>query len=191
MKQLFIGSLVGGVIIFIYLAVSWMVSPIHVQTFRYTPAQDSILAALTHIGESGAYLLPAADNRNVTGYSADYQSKEAAVAEERVGKPGAVVLYRNAVPGMSAFAFIGGFLADFIAVFIVSLILIAARDRITSFFARWWLVMLVPVVMLCMDHAPQLLWMGYPWHYVSGFITDAFFEWALVGVWLGWWYRKN
>ncbi len=190
MKRLLIGSLVGGVIIFIYLAISWTVSPLHLQTFKYTPAQDSVLAALKAVDEPGAYMLPAADNRNAAGMDADFQKREAAVAEARIGHPAAVVIYTPSMPPMNAFAFLGALIADILAVLAVSVILVAARDRLSGFFQRWWIVMLVPLIMLCLDHAPQLIWMGYPFHYVSGFITDAFFEWAIVGAWLAWWFRR-
>jgi hypothetical protein len=39
MKKIFIGSLVGGIILFIWSFIAWGVSPMHLHTFMYTPAQ--------------------------------------------------------------------------------------------------------------------------------------------------------
>ena len=66
MKKILIGSLVGAIILFIWSFLAWAVLPVHLHTFQYTPAQDSILQILANNNmESGAYAMPMADNRDI------------------------------------------------------------------------------------------------------------------------------
>ena len=59
MKTLAIASIVGAVILYIYLALAHVVLPIHDTDFKYTPAQDNILAVLNASNlEEGFYFVP-------------------------------------------------------------------------------------------------------------------------------------
>ena len=59
MKKLIIGSIVGGIIIFLWQFISWAALNLHHASQEYTPKQDSILSYLnTQFSEDGAYLLP-------------------------------------------------------------------------------------------------------------------------------------
>jgi len=94
MKKILIASLVGGIILFAWHAVSWMVMPIHLDSFHYSPAQDSILNALENAGlTTGAYFMPTADNRNVTAFDSEYHKKTEELMKTRVGKPMATIFY--------------------------------------------------------------------------------------------------
>ena len=50
MKKLFVGALVGGLILFIWQFLSWSLLNIHLPEMQYTPAQDEILSALSEAG---------------------------------------------------------------------------------------------------------------------------------------------
>ena len=59
MKKLLIGSLVGGIIIFIYQTLSWTVLNLHAANQQYTPKQDTILAFMNQqFTDDGSYEIP-------------------------------------------------------------------------------------------------------------------------------------
>jgi hypothetical protein len=59
MKKLLIGSLIGGIIIFIYQTLSWTVLNLHAANQQYTPKQDTIMAFMNQqFTEDGSYEIP-------------------------------------------------------------------------------------------------------------------------------------
>src|SRR5436190_20199030 len=109
MKKILIASLVGAVILFVWNAVSWMVMPTHLDSFHYTPAQDSILNTLKNSGlTTGAYLMPGADNRNVKAFDSEFQKKAEEMMKSNVGKPAATFFYLDAMPQMEAAQVLSG-----------------------------------------------------------------------------------
>src|SRR4030095_8585413 len=94
MKRLFIGSLVGAIILFAWSFLIWGVSPLHLHTFMYTPAQDSLLKVMA--GQdmaTGVYNMPMVDNRKVTGMDAAYKKECHELMEANNGKPMATLYY--------------------------------------------------------------------------------------------------
>src|SRR5690242_16592270 len=57
--KIFIGALVGSIIIFVCQLLSWTILDLHRPAQQYTPKQDSILSYLsTQFDSSGGYLMP-------------------------------------------------------------------------------------------------------------------------------------
>ena len=48
MKKIFLGSLVGAILLFGWQSLSWTVLGIHEKAMSYTPAQDSLLNTLSN-----------------------------------------------------------------------------------------------------------------------------------------------
>jgi len=91
MKKIFIGSLVGGILIFIWQFLSWTVLELHRPANDFTPKQDSILAYLnTQFDSSGGYLLPSFPK----GASMEEREKHMKDAE---GKPWVQLSYHSAL----------------------------------------------------------------------------------------------
>jgi hypothetical protein len=192
MKKILIASLVGGLIIFAWQAISWMVMPIHLHTFQYAPAQDTILDVLKNSGlEDGAYFMPTIDNRNASSFDPEYHKKGEAMMKERIGKPMAVVFYKPAMEEMGGGPFIYGLLYDLIAVLCACLLLSLAYQSNASFLMRWWMVMLFAVIYVMQGPMAMHNWMMEPWHYTKGFIYDAFIGWGLTGLWLAGYLKRK
>src|SRR5689334_8291643 len=101
MMKIFIASLVGAIIMFVWSFLAWVVLPIHANTYMYTPAQDNIMKVLGESNlETGTYGMPSAPT-----------PQEAMKAHEsNVGKPGAAIFYIKEVPKMSSSMHIWGFI---------------------------------------------------------------------------------
>src|ERR1041385_8850519 len=180
MKKIFIASLVGAVIMFAWSFLAWVVLPIHANTYHYTPAQDAIMKVLGESNlETGTYGMP----------SAATPEEAMKVHESNAGKPGAAIFYIKEVPGMGAGMHIWGFVFNFIMVFAACTLLI--NNMTGSFFSRWWMVMMVAVVIIFGVYMMEWNWMGYSWNYVHDFMMDTALGWAINGLWLAWYLGRN
>ena len=186
MKKLLIGSIVGSVILFVWSFLAWSILPIHQHTINYTPAQDSVLKVLADNNlESGAYWMPMADNRNVSSFDPKYQADMEKVMKENEGKPVATVYYIKEGYSMNIPR---GFFFNFLAVFAACSILVPAFSTTTSFFQRWWFALVIGLIVNACGPLINYNWMAIPWSYTVDMILDVFLNWAIVGVWLAWWF---
>ena len=89
MIRIFISALVGGIILFVFQAMSWMALGLHTDSFKYTPEQDKMLEALNDHLEEGVYYLPGVD-KSVTS-----PEEEQAFHEANTGKPWVILQYHE------------------------------------------------------------------------------------------------
>jgi len=191
MKRILIGALVGGAILFIWSFIAWGVSPMHLHTFMYTPAQDSLLKVLAESGmETGTYSMPFVDNRNVHGMDTKYMEDCKKLMEENKGKPTATIFYLKEGMTFDGGTLFKGFLLEFLAVLVVCIILAPAFVSTNSYFGRWWLVLLVGLLISLCGPMINYNFMGYPWEFTLDMVVDIFANWAIVGLWLAWYFRK-
>ena len=180
MKKFIVASLVGAVIMFVWSFLAWVVLPIHSTTYMYTPAQDAIMKVLAESNlETGTYGMP----------SAPTPEEMMEVHESNVGKPGAAVFYIKEMPGMGAAMHIWGFVFNFIMVFAACMLL--ANNMTGSFFSRWWMVMMVAVIIIFGVHFMNWNWMGHTWNYTRDFVLDTAIGWGLTGLWLAWYLGRR
>src|SRR4051794_29763383 len=94
MKKILVGSFVGAIILFIWSFLAWAVLPLHLHTFSYHPAQDSLLNILaTSETATGAYSMPMADNRNAAAFDSKYHEESEKLMKENAGRPMATIFY--------------------------------------------------------------------------------------------------
>lgn len=192
MKKLLIASIIGAIILFVWGAMAWTFLPIHHHTFKYSPAQEQVLEHLSeNLGESGAYGMPSADNREISMFDSNYMTETEKIMKENAGKPSAIIFYNDGGNVMSGRTYAFGFLFQFILAFIASLMLALTGDRLKTFFDRWWLVMLLAVFVSIEGHLMSWNWMGFSWHYVKDMILDELLAWAIVGIWLAYYFGRG
>jgi hypothetical protein len=192
MKKLLLASLVGAIILFMWNAVSWMALPTHFNSFKYTPAQDSLLGNMKAAGlETGVYRLPMVDNRNVSSSDASYKKAQAELQAECAGKDVAMVFYTQSVSMDMTSSFVMGYMYLFISVFCVCLILAAASSKIKTFGSRLWMVMLFALLFALQGPMSDFNWMQFPWHYTMPMLVDIFAGWGLCGLWLSWYLGRE
>jgi hypothetical protein len=177
MKKVIIATLLAGFVMFIWNFLSWVVLPVHHDSFKYTPKQDSLLTALGNgIEEDGYYYLPTVDRSKPGANEA-----EAKLMEEMPGKPWAMVMYGRQFPSMNPLQFIKGILYYLIMAFLGAVILMVGSEKLTSFFQRLWVIMLIPIIIVLDTSLESMNWMYIPWHFEKGNIIDAFVSWGLAG----------
>ena len=179
MKKYLIGSIAGGIILFLWQGASWMALGIHDDAMKYNPGQDNIMSVLSsNIKEDGLYMIP----------SAPTKKEQQDMMEKMEGKPWASVIYHNSMKGDMTMRFIRCILVDIFLV--ISLIYILTRGgtpigrRVFSgsvaFGLATWLWTSY------MGH----IWFDLPWSMIKGDLIDSLAAWALCGLWLGWWLNR-
>jgi hypothetical protein len=184
MKRLAIASIVGSIILYIYLALAHVLLPIHNTDFSYTPAQDTILRVLKSANlKDEFYLLPAVP----PGTSREEQMKAMEAASMQ---PGALINYYPVFGGESGATFIMSFIYNFIAVLVLCIALATASDKLTTFGQRLWFIMLFVLFVIFSQIMLEYNWVRIPMHYLKGQIIDLVIGYLLVGVWLAWYYGR-
>jgi hypothetical protein len=180
MTKIFIASLVGAIIMFVWGFLAWDVLPIHANTFMYTPAQDAIMKTMADNNlESGVYTMP----------SAPTKEERQKIMMEMKGKSAASVYYIKEHEGMDMMMFVRGFLFDFIVLFAACILL--ANNMGGSFFSRWWMVMMIGVIMIFGYHLMYWNYMGHLWNFTRDFVLDTAIGWGICGLWLAWYLGKR
>lgn len=178
MKKTIIAAIVGTLIMFVYSALAWMVLPIHNDSMKYTPEQDSIIATVSaNLKEDGVYMLPGCE----PGTSHEEQEKQ---MKEMEGKPWMMIQYHSSFQGGMTGSMIMGFIINFLAVLIAVMVINATRNNYGSFSTRFMITLSFGLIIVISNLATWN-WMGTPFHYIKGEIIDAILSWGLCGLWLG------
>ncbi|HWK04613.1 MAG TPA: hypothetical protein VNS58_13325 [Puia sp.] len=181
MKKLVIGSLVGGLLIFIWQTLSWAALNLHHASQEYTPKQDSILSYLsTQFSEDGAYLLP----NYPKGSSREEVEKQ---MEVNKGRPWVQIQYHKALNVNMGSNIFRGLIVDIILVAFACWILmkIPAPGMSTIFTACLFIGIIVFI------NSPYTIHIWYPKADIMIHLLDALVSWALCGIWLGWWLSRK
>ena len=178
MKKMFIGALVGGLILFVWQFLSWSLINLHSSSQQYTASQDTILEVLAANLEEGTYFLP-------TVPSGTSQEEAQKFMTEQTGKPWAVVSYHEEMSNNMPVNMLRGFAVDFLAVLLLCWILLKFGNLTFSnaLFASWAV--------------------GFIGYFTVNYLNSIWFEgntipdlidvivnWGLVGAWLGWWLKR-
>src|SRR6185436_8714773 len=129
MKKTLLGGLVGGIILFVWSFLAWVVLPLHTSTLHTIPNEDAVVAALKPaLPEKGVYPL-----RANPGMSADKATQEAWLAKVSQGPTGLMIYNPGGVDPMMAGQMGVGVLLDILSALVVSWLL----TRSTAFSAPY------------------------------------------------------
>ena len=183
MKKLIIGALVGGVLLFGWQGLSWMVMGVHDKEYLYTPAQDSLLTAISSsIKEEGQYSLP-------TLPAGSSQKDREELAKKMEGKPWAVVTYHPAYKMDMSMQMLKGFLVSFLCVLLCCNLIIRQNNQ--SFMSVFRIAFTFGVVSFLFVWYLAHNFGGTPWTVLQGQLIDDLSGWGITGIWLGWWYSRK
>jgi hypothetical protein len=180
MKKQLVGTLVAGLILFVWQFLSWSVLSTHKSAFGYTPNQDKIMEALNqNLSEEGTYMIPGV----APGSS---QEQEMAAMESGIGKPWASISYHKSFSvnmGMNMFR---GLVVDLLAAFLLIWLLLKSNNLNLS-------TALQASVAVGLIGYLTIPYLDSIWFETNslGHLVDAVASWGLVGLWLGWWLPRR
>jgi len=181
MKKIFLGSLVGGVIIFVTQFLSWGLLDLHRPAQQYTSKQSDILAYLnTQFDSSGGYLIPTTPK----GASMDEQNK---LMEDAMGKSWAQIYYHKSMDANMGVNMVKNFITNIIMVMLFCWIIsgYAANNFTKTFLAA----IFTGLIVFLHGAYTQHIW--YQSFDLGAHLTDYLVSWGLVGIWLGWLFNRR
>ena len=180
MKKLIIASLVGGLILFIWQTLSFMMLQLHGSQMQYTDKQDDILAALEASGiDEGEYFLPN------TSSTAPSEAEQVEYMDKYTAKPWAKVSYHKELSMSMGMNMVRGLFIDFVAAFLLAWLLLkfAELNMKTAVIAS---------ISIGLIGYLTVSYLNSVWFETSSWpeLIDALVQWGLVGVWLGWYLNR-
>lgn len=178
MKKLIIGGLVGGLILFIWQALSWTVFQIHQKEYKMAPNQQQLISGLQL--EEGQYLVP---TLSPEATREEYEK----FAEEQKGKPWAVINYHESYDTNMVGNMIQGLIAAIVAMFFVCWVLM--KNTLRTFLTTFLSTLLIGFAGYLFIPYSQRIWFESPGA-TTDFI-DTLMGFGLAGVWFGWYLKPK
>lgn len=184
MKKIIIGSIVGGILLFLWQFLSWAAGNFHEPVQKYTDKQEAIMTFLNSQNlEEGGYLMPSMPR------TASKEEHEAFM-KETDGKPWALVNYHKenkSDMNDMIMNMIRALVIDILTVYLLCWIL--RRFNVLTFSN----VLLASIVtgLIVFFNAPYIHYIWYQDADIWIHLLDAIASWGLVGLWLGWWLTRR
>ena len=184
MKKSIVGSIVGGLLIFIWQTVSWTVLDLHRPVQDYTAKQDTIMGFLnSQLSKDGGYIMPGLP----PGSTNEEMMKN---GEKAYGKPWATVQYHTKYTFTMNDMYMNmfrGLVATIVMVWLLCWIL-----------GKWNKLSFVNIFIACIFtglivfiNQPYNTYIWYKIFDVRAHLIDALASWGLCGIWLGWWLKRK
>ena len=179
--KIFIGALVGAIIIFILQFLSWGILNLHGKAQQYTPKQDSILSYLnTQFDSSGGYLLPTLP----PGASMDDMKK---MDDQHSGKPWVQIYYHTSLDTGMGLNMIKNFISNFLMV--MFFIWLISGYTSNSFGKTFIATILIGFIVFLHSSYTEYIW--YKTFDLEAHLIDYLVSWGVTGLWLGWWLNRK
>ena len=178
MKKLILSGIVGGLIVFAWEMISWMVMPWHgstMENFKSPAVVQEILVA--NADKNGVYLIPACPKKDGSKATKDEMAK----SHEQMSK-GPFALVVMSPQGIGS---MNGLMAKGLGIQILSALLITGlllRTKIKSYFSRVGFVVTVALVAVTLVVLPNWNWWGFPLPFTLVGTADILIGWLLAGL---------
>lgn len=179
-SKFIVGTLVGGVILFLWQFLSWTMLNLHGDGQKYTAKQTEILQYLgENLEGEGSYFLPT----YAPGTSQEDMEKLMASMD---GKPWATISYHSAMNANMGLNMFRGLVIDFVAIAMLIWLLLrfanlGMKDAIMA-------SLVVGLISYFTSQYTYSIW--FETNTIPDLI-DTVVSWALVGGWLGFWLPRQ
>ena len=172
MKKIIIASILGGLTIFVWGAISWVALPFHKTTIHSLTNEDAVVAALKAGGAAtGAYMIP--------GFA---DSKEVMDAKAEAG-PLVHIYYRNeGMPPMDPMFFIKGILLDIVVMWLAVMMLSKISWSLASYGNRVRFMAMIGLIIAIGVRLGDTIYFGYPFDFIILIAIDEVIAWTLAGL---------
>ena len=182
-KKIFLGGLVGGVVVFAVLNILHLATPLGEVGIHYLPEEGAVVSAMRGaVRESGFYFFPGmARTPGMT--RAQQQAEQAKWAEKYREGPWGILIYHT---GGAEFRF-GKLLAIqfgicLLAAFLIAWMLATAAGGLASYGSRVGFVALPSLFAGVFVDLPYWNWYGFPSNYTLVHIVSNVVAWGIAGL---------
>ncbi|MBI4548255.1 MAG: hypothetical protein HY707_09760 [Ignavibacteriae bacterium] len=176
MKKIILAAITGGIILWVWGFLAWVVFPLHKPSIRNISNEDAVIEVLrTNMDAKGVYIFP--------GMPADYNqaSMEAYTQKYMRGPMGMIIYDPQGSDPMMASQFINGLIIFIISAFLAAWFLSRSTAAASSYFARVLFCGMLGIVVSVFTYLSAWNWMGYPLDYTTAMMIDAIVGWLLAG----------
>ena len=178
MKKTLLGGIAGGIILFVWSFLAWIVLPLHTPTMHEIPNGDAVISTLKPLlPMKGLYLL-----RHNPGMSADRAAQDAWTEKVKQG-PNGLILYDPAgTDPMMTSQMVVGLILDILSALVVAWLLTRSTALSASYLSRVMFCGMFAIFATLFDYLSMWNWMGYPADFTTGLIVDSLIAWLLAGL---------
>lgn len=180
-KKLFLSTILGGIIAFAWLSLSWMFLGLHQPTLNEFKDEAAVTTAIKdNVTHSGIYVLPYRP-ADLKAETPDEEKSMLAEIDKKLAQGPylfASVTLEGTDPQMKQ-QMLYGFLSYLGAAFLMSLLL--AFVSCLSFFKRFSFVVILSVLLALLAESPGYIWWHFSESFVIANIIDVVAAWVLAG----------
>ncbi len=179
-KNLALGAILGGLVAFLWGAVSWMALPWHESTLRVFKDENAVARALVdNASGSGVYILPSGGHQ--PGMTKE-QKKEAETAAWEKMKKGPFVFAVVERGGVASLArpMILGLVIQIVGAFLFTWLL--QRTSGLSYVGRVGFIVIAALAGAVISELPNWNWWGFSTGYTIVILADVVIGWLLAGL---------
>ncbi len=178
MKKILIGGIAGGVVLFIWSFLTWVILPLHEPSLHKIPNEDAAISALqSNLDEHAVYIFPKGP-----GPSADQASEDAWMKKMKRGPTGMIIYDPRGTDPMMPHQMVIGLILDILSAMIVVWFLSRSTALGSQFIGRVAFCSMFGIFVSIFDHLMTWNWMGFPGDFVHAMMIDAVLGWILAGV---------
>jgi uncharacterized membrane protein len=180
-KSLILGSLLGGLVLFVWGAISWMALPWHLTTLNKFKDEAAVAQVLTaNAARAGVYILPNV-HKHEPGISEEQKKAAEAEGLKRM-QEGPFLFAAVRLTGSTSMGpqMIIQLVTQIVSALFVSWLLLKTRGL--SYLGRVGFVMMIALVVAVISHVPYWNWWGFSTGYTFVAITDLIIGWLLAGL---------
>ena len=178
-KKVLINGIAGGIVMFIWGAISHMVLPLGETGMKAIPNEEAVLAAMNeNMTETSVYLFPGFDPKaNLTE-----EQMQAFYQKWEKGPTGFLVYHPDGLPAMSAKMLLMELAANIVSALIAACALGLALGTLKGFGSRVLFVMALGFVPFFAVDASYWIWYGFPTTFTLASMVEQVFGFGLAGL---------
>ncbi len=177
MKKFVLASLVGGIVLFVWSMLAWMVLPYHAASLRAVSDEDMLRNALrSSVHEKGAYAIP-----HSPAMGSDKAAMDAYVQKVKEGPNGMLLYDPSGMDPMMPGQMVIGLVIYVFSAALAAWFLSRSTAAEGSYFSRVIYCGMLGVFISVVSHLVAWNWMGFPGDFVRDMIIDTIIGWILAG----------
>ncbi|MBA8883601.1 hypothetical protein [Dokdonella fugitiva] len=175
MVRVVLAAIVGGLLMFVWGAVSHVVLPFERDALRPLPNEAAVMANLgSSLDQPGMYYFPWLDYANAT------PQQHEAWKQRIAGGPSGLLIYRpNGGEAMSPRQLVTEFVSNVLAALLGALLLVQLGGGVAR---RVLSMAAIGVIAWLSISVSQWTWYGFPTSFLLGDLADQFGGWLLAGI---------
>lgn len=183
MNKIITAGIIGGVILWIWGFISWVMLPLHQSTIRPIPNEAEVVTSLgATLTEAGVYQFPAMPQESAgVPQEAQDAAMDAYMLKYRSGPLGLVFYDPHGREPFMLPQMTGGLLIFMVSACIVAWFLSRSTAAAEGYISRVMYCGMIGVFLAIGTHLSDWNWMGFPGDWTTAQMIDSIVAWLLAG----------